>query len=295
MNKFITASALLISIASPFGYALPFGVPGIHGPLEIMRDINAGTLSVKNNLPLEVTANAACGKNGSEIIAFTVRPGGPFDYPFHAKSNACKLKDGMVGRLNANSVNVAYRLPWQEGKQFCVVEQRIQDAQQALFNLPEGEAVVAARDGLVGVVNTKSQPGKYIKVGLPNVIEIVHEDGTVGRYFPVRSASVKVGDKIEAGQKIAEMPEPSGPMGSFLLFHVVIPSENGGYKAIPYQFSIGKPVVKFTPGAGMKPFAQYSTPTAIPPLVCNPSDPSKPRFPPVGILDDGYRAHQKKH
>lgn len=77
------------------------------------------------------------------------------------------------------------------------------------YDAPEGTPVLAALDGEVIFIKDDSNVGgdeqKFENDG--NYIEILHENNEVSEYEHLlfNSAKVKVGDKIKAGQQIAEI------------------------------------------------------------------------------------------
>lgn len=77
------------------------------------------------------------------------------------------------------------------------------------YDAPEGILVLAALDGIVIAVKDDSNIGgleqKFENDG--NYIEILHENNEVSEYEHLlcKSAIVKVGDKVVAGQVIAEV------------------------------------------------------------------------------------------
>lgn len=77
------------------------------------------------------------------------------------------------------------------------------------YDAPEGTPVLAALDGEVVFVKDDSNIGgleqKYENDG--NYIEILHNNDEISEYEHLRhqSVKVKVGDKVKAGQQIAEV------------------------------------------------------------------------------------------
>lgn len=199
-----------------------------------------------------------------------------------------EVTTSMLGRVAAKPSVMAYRLPWQDGKSFCLIRL---DVDNGLYSegpvrirLPEGEPITAARAGKIGAV---------VPAANKNAVQVavVHDDGTVGLYFPVNYPKVKTGEKIKSGQEIGKAADKIGEHGTILNFQVVVPQENGKYSQTQFKFTVGKPAVEFIPRDGMKPIAQYSTPATPPRPECNSLDPSKPRFP-TGPLDAAYQ-HKK--
>lgn len=66
------------------------------------------------------------------------------------------------------------------------------------FIAPQGDAVVATADGVVTSVTTSRK-------GLGNVVEITHEGGYVTRYAHLADISVRKGQTVQKGKKIASV------------------------------------------------------------------------------------------
>ncbi len=108
------------------------------------------------------------------------------------------------------------------------------------FDLDEGAAVHAAREGLVVRVKEDSRVGgptaRYAPYG--NVIMIAHDDGSFGNYVHLQygGALVNVGDRVEAGDLIGYSGSTGLASGPHLHFDVRIPRREGGMRSIPVRF-----------------------------------------------------------
>jgi murein DD-endopeptidase MepM/ murein hydrolase activator NlpD len=97
------------------------------------------------------------------------------------------------------------------------------------FRRPCGTPVIAARKGTVTkVVDSNDGHGEN------NMIEVTHDDKTVGRYLHIKkgSARVKKNDNVKRGQELAKV----GNVGNSLTGHIHFVVEKGG-KSIPIKFS----------------------------------------------------------
>ncbi len=121
------------------------------------------------------------------------------------------------------SADSPYRLPWPGGvKRLCVqgnravVSHRGADPYAYDFAMPVGSDVCAARAGVVSrVVVEHDGRGLHAR---NNLIAIRHDDGTQASYLHLKKGGshVRVGDRVEQGQRIAA----SGNVGRSLLPHL---------------------------------------------------------------------------
>lgn len=143
----------------------------------------------------------------------------------------------------------AYALPYSRGKAFVMGqgpngEKSHQGKYAYDFNMPEGSAVCAARSGIViDVVDNFTDGGaseQYRNHG--NAIEIMHDDGTIGRYshLATNGALVNLGDKVGRGQKIALSGNTGYSSGPHLHFDVVRLTSELDFETIPIQFQVTK-------------------------------------------------------
>lgn len=111
------------------------------------------------------------------------------------------------------------------------------------FDIPEGGDVLAARDGVVVEVNDKNNKscGSSSCNKFNNYVRIYHSDGTFAEYTHIkqRSAKVERGDKIKAGQKLAECGKVGWATGPHLHFEVYLLTMNSK-KTVPTKFKISR-------------------------------------------------------
>ena len=132
-----------------------------------------------------------------------------------------------------------YKLPWPAGLSWLciqsnrgIVSHRGSEEFAFDFKMPEGSDVCAARGGTVVNVETRHHGSG---MNAPNNFIVVdHGDQTRGVYLHIRQngSTVKVGDSVAQGQKIAASGHVGRSMTPHLHFHV---SSNGN--TIPITFA----------------------------------------------------------
>jgi murein DD-endopeptidase MepM/ murein hydrolase activator NlpD len=154
-----------------------------------------------------------------------------------------------------------YRVPFALGSSYRIsqayplrITHTTLDSQYAVdLAVPDGTPIYAAREGMV--VNVRHD---YFR-GAPdmamldqaNVVEILHDDGTIGIYAHLHWESIRVqpGQSVRRGQYIADSGNTGLTTGPHLHFAVV---RNAGQHAesVPVQFA-GSGGVAITPQTGM--------------------------------------------
>lgn len=123
----------------------------------------------------------------------------------------------------------AYHLPYEKGKAFPVSQgyngKRTHQGENALdFDMPEGTAVCAIRDGVVFEIvskNSRNCPQRDC-IKYNNYIRIVHSDGTMAEYTHLKKngTTVQPGDSVKTGQVIGYSGNTGYSTGPHL--HVVV-------------------------------------------------------------------------
>ena len=140
-----------------------------------------------------------------------------------------------------------YQLPYPPGSSYRVVQGHHgsfshtgQDEYAIDWKMPEGTAVLAARDGLVVKSKDDSNRGgpdrKFEK--LANCIMVQHADGTIGAYLHLQKGGnkVKVGDQVKAGDIIGLSGNTGFSSGSHLHFAVFKLKSGSERTTIPVKF-----------------------------------------------------------
>lgn len=155
---------------------------------------------------------------------------------------------------------VSYRAPFALGASYPVtqtypdsVTHRTRDSMYAVdLAMPIGTDVVAARAGIVFDVastNFKSGPDADDYADLANLVRILHDDGTFAIYAHLNWNTIRVrpGDRVEAGQYIADSGNTGWSSGPHLHFAV---QRNMGMRvdSVPVEFrgADGSPITPVT-------------------------------------------------
>ena len=149
-----------------------------------------------------------------------------------------------------------YYLPFEKGKEFRLVQgydgPTSHKGQNALdFNMPEGTALTAAREGIVVrvVQNFNTSCAEERCKEFNNSIVVYHSDGTFGEYTHIRmnGSLVQPGSVVKAGQLIGYSGNTGWSHGPHLHFMVYTFKENGIY-TIPTKFKNNNALMYLQPG-----------------------------------------------
>ncbi len=144
-----------------------------------------------------------------------------------------------------------YELPFEKGKTYSVIQGYGGDLSHNLknhtycldFDFQKGEIVCAARAGkVIGVKQDSDKHGNNKSASkFGNYITILHVDGSYANYYHLQQngSLVKVGDKIEVGQKIGLSGNTGWSSGPHLHFEVYYYNNNGEFISMPTKFNLG--------------------------------------------------------
>ena len=131
------------------------------------------------------------------------------------------------------ATGTSYRVPYSAGASYAISQtypdsatHRTRDSMYAIdFAMPVGTDVVAARSGVVfDVASTNFKGGSDADEysDLANLVRIVHDDGTFAVYAHLNWNTIRVrpGDRVEAGQYIADSGNTGFSSGPHLHFAV---------------------------------------------------------------------------
>lgn len=176
-------------------------------------------------------------------VAFEMRPAGP------ARDARYRYYyDWTIGDIDAvHDDDHVYLFPYEEGKSYHVIQSfgsRFSHTgleQFAIdFRMHEGTPVHAARSGLVARLEERHDKGCW-EDGCgryANFVVILHDDGTTGEYYHLQQDGVlvDVGDRVEAGQKIALSGNTGHTTIPHLHFAVYRAVEWGNTQSVPVRF-----------------------------------------------------------
>jgi murein DD-endopeptidase MepM/ murein hydrolase activator NlpD len=141
-----------------------------------------------------------------------------------------------------------YRVPFDVGSTYMVsqayptrITHTTPDSMYAIdMALPDGTPVYAAREGVVINVRHDAFMGALAPVMLDqaNVVEILHDDGTMAIYAHLHwdSIRVRIGDKVSRGTYIANSGNTGFSSGPHLHF-AVVRSTGDAVVSVPVQFA----------------------------------------------------------
>jgi murein DD-endopeptidase MepM/ murein hydrolase activator NlpD len=143
----------------------------------------------------------------------------------------------------------AYRLPYGDAVSYAILQSfgsplshRGTEYYTVDFGMPEGTLVFSAREGTVVRVEDRfdlscwsSECGRFA-----NYVEILHIDGTIGRYFHLQQDSVLVepGQRIDRGVPIARSGDTGYASVPHLHFGVYRAARDGVEQSISIRFAV---------------------------------------------------------
>lgn len=197
----------------------------------------------------------------------------------------------MLGDYNAShSQDAIYRLPFKDGLSFRIGQapggpittHTTPESQFAVdIPMPEGTPVLAARDGIVIKTETNHTDGgkQTDMLSKANVVNIIHQDGTIGTYAHLAHGGVYVypGQRVTAGTEIGlagSTGYSSGPHLHFAVQKVTKTQDGFSMISLPFHFYVGNPRITFAPQFGMSAKADYASPGNVTLLAALPGTPA---------------------
>jgi hypothetical protein len=206
--------------------------------VDMTSTIEVGAVGMKASVPLPFTVTVPAGK---VVEAFTLTPQSDdwsFTYTNHYTVGAANVK---------HNDSYLYALPYMPGATFKVTQgyhgsfsHTGPDEYAIDWKMPEGTAVLAAREGVVVSVKDgfdKGGPHRKFE-DCANIVVIQHNDGTMAHYCHLspHSARVHVGEKVRAGELLAASGNTGFTSGPHLHFAVFKARDGYGRETIPVKF-----------------------------------------------------------
>jgi murein DD-endopeptidase MepM/ murein hydrolase activator NlpD len=205
---------------------------------DMTSTLEVGAVGMKSSVPLPHTFTVPAGKT---VEAFTLTPTNA-DWSFNYTNHYTVGAHGVT-----HDDSYLYSLPYAAGTTFKVTQgyhgtfsHTGPDEYATDWKMPEGTIVFAAREGVVVSVKDQFEKGgahrKYEDCA--NMVVIQHSDGTMAHYCHLapRSAKVRVGQKVRAGDLLAASGNTGFTSGPHLHFAVFKARNGFGRETIPVKF-----------------------------------------------------------
>ncbi|MFY0697932.1 MAG: M23 family metallopeptidase [Balneola sp.] len=215
------------------------GINSNQYPVTIELDLKLKNMSSSKNNPIIKVVPA---KSELVLIELEVEePGssGVWEYKF-------KYYQGSI--YAKHNDKIAYRLPYKIGEKYRLDQgyngkfsHRGESRHSLDFNMKEGTEVYSSRAGMVVDFKDEYSEGGSDKSLLDkaNYVTILHDDGTFARYSHLQKngVSVKIGQKVKAGERIGYSGATGYVTGPHLHFTVLKANRGGGSISIPVKFA----------------------------------------------------------
>lgn len=215
--------------------------------ITVFLEVSGTNIKTSKSLPLGVTVPP---KSDSSLVKILPKTEGEWEYEYEYKYG--------FGNLGAEHDDTyVYRLPYKGGHAYRVAQSfgGAYSHHEGLyygvdFDMPRGEPVCAAREGVVVAVKSMSSEGGPEKAfkEKANFIYIRHADRTLGVYLHFKKAGVLVteGQVVRRGQVIGLSGSTGWSTGAHLHFSVqkVFRSDALG-ESCPIQFKTKQGIVDF--------------------------------------------------
>lgn len=208
-------------------------------PVTIELEADLTNMTSSENNPLVTVLK---GRSEEKIAELKVKDlksswGMKYSYIFYQGSIFAKHNDKM-----------GYRLPFKIGEQHRLDQgyngnfSHSGESRYSLdFNMKEGTEVYSSRAGIVVETEERYSKGGSDKSFLDkaNYVTILHDDGTFAQYSHLRKngVSVRIGQKIKAGERIGYSGATGYVTGPHLHFTVLKAKKGGGFISVPVKFA----------------------------------------------------------
>ena len=208
-------------------------------PVTIELEADLTNMTSSENNPLVTVLK---GRSEEKIAELKVKDlksswGMKYSYIFYQGSIFAKHNDKM-----------GYRLPFKIGEQHRLDQgyngnfSHSGESRYSLdFNMKEGTEVYSSRAGIVVETEERYSKGGSDKSFLDkaNYVTILHDDGTFAQYSHLgkNGVSVRIGQKIKAGERIGYSGATGYVTGPHLHFTVLKAKKGGGFISVPVKFA----------------------------------------------------------
>ncbi|MEQ9278328.1 MAG: M23 family metallopeptidase [Balneola sp.] len=220
------------------GVAL-YGSNSNYYPVTIELEADLTNMTSSENNPLVTVLKGRSEKKIAELKVKDPKSswGMKYSYIFYQGSIFAKHNDKM-----------GYRLPFKIGEQHRLDQgyngnfSHSGESRYSLdFNMKEGTEVYSSRAGIVVETEERYSKGGSDKSFLEkaNYVTILHDDGTFAQYSHLRKngVSVRIGQKIKAGERIGYSGATGYVTGPHLHFTVLKAKKGGGFISVPVKFA----------------------------------------------------------
>lgn len=205
---------------------------------DMTSTIEVGAVGMQSSVPLPHTLTVPAGKTVEAFVLTPTNGDWSFNYTNHFTVGTHEAK---------HDDSVLYTLPYMPGASFKVTQgyngsfsHTGPDEFATDWKMPEGTSVLAARDGtVVSVKDHFDKGGPHRKYeDCANMVVVQHSDRTMAHYCHLapRSAKVRVGDKVRAGDLLAASGNTGFTSGPHLHFAVFKARNGYGRETIPVKF-----------------------------------------------------------
>ncbi|NLZ05406.1 MAG: M23 family metallopeptidase [Phycisphaerae bacterium] len=218
-----------------------------HAPCDVTVTMIVDGSNVRVTWIRPETETCPAGSEAEAVRIVPENPSRPCSWRFHFKW----VKGNVHARHDENTL---YLLPFEAGRSFRVSQgyngtltHFDQDQYAVDFAMREGTAVCAARSGVVVDLEESYKtggPSKKYKSRV-NFVSIAHDDGTIGEYhhFRQNGVLVEIGQRVEAGQRIALSGNTGYSTFPHLHFGVYSPLDGKRLRSHPVAFATRQGIV----------------------------------------------------
>ncbi len=210
------------------------------GPVTMHIEADLDNMATDIALPYVATFPARLRTYAFALRQVDVNRGSGYQYRFRWNHGSLEARpdDGYV-----------YALPYKTGERFLFSQGpngAFSHRGMAAYDwtMPEGTPVLAAREGVVVALESRYHRGGTdpLLKDKANFVMIAHADGTMGRYVHLLpdGVTVRVGDRVQRGQRIGYSGHTGYSTGPHLHFEVYTLARDLTHRTRPVRFDVGE-------------------------------------------------------